>query len=85
MKSLILKSMEFEHSFENFATWLDVLGYSESTVSQLPIHIREFLFYLESVEDIHSVMGIEKKHFVKFYLALKDRPNVRNITIYLPF
>ena len=47
MKKLILKNESFQYLQQSFKEWLDVLGYAESTVYNLPNHIRELFYYLE--------------------------------------
>ncbi len=61
---------------ENFQTWLSVLGYSHSTVTQLPMHIRDFVKFLYK-HQINDVSMLNKNYFVDFYENLKQRANLR--------
>jgi len=76
MEKFQMKNNNLVQLAENFKTWLSILGYSDSTVSQLPMHIREFVHFLNEGH-ITDVSFLEKKHFVWFYENLKQRANVR--------
>ena len=47
MKKLPLKNESFQYIEKSFREWLDILGYAESTVYNLPNHIRELFYFLE--------------------------------------
>lgn len=47
MKKLKLHNESFKLLVANYKEWLDILGYAESTVYQLPNHLQEFFYYLE--------------------------------------
>ena len=48
MKKLSLENASFRYIEQSFREWLDILGYSEITVYNLPNMIRELLHYMES-------------------------------------
>jgi integrase/recombinase XerD len=48
MKKLILKNTKYQQLEQAFEAWLFVLGYSESSRYNLPVHVREFLYYQET-------------------------------------
>lgn len=60
----------------SFKDWLDVQGYAPSTVYNLPNHIRELLYYLES-KDINNIKELNTKHIESYYHGLKERGNQR--------
>lgn len=76
MKHLPIHSENFKYIEKSFKEWLDILGYSSSTVYQLPIHIREFFHWLEK-NDIFQIQQISSKIMKTYYLGLKQRTNQR--------
>lgn len=76
MKTLTLHSEAYRYIIASFKEWLQVLGYSEQTVYQLPNYIQEFLFYAESkgYAGLHQINNdLIKEHYYK----LKSRANTR--------
>lgn len=76
MKSLALKNPSFRYLEQSFKEWLDVLGYAPISVYNMPLQIRELLYYLES-ENISNIKELEIKHIKEHYSRLKERSNVR--------
>jgi integrase/recombinase XerD len=76
MEKLQNEKNQFVQLSTNFQTWLDVLGYSQSTVIQLPMYIREFVQFLSS-NGICEPEMLRKEHFVNHYAKLKIRANFR--------
>ena len=56
MKKLKLQTQSYKAVLVNFKEWLDILGYSQSTVYYLPIFVQEFLYWLEQ----HHINSIDK-------------------------
>ena len=54
---------------------MDILGYAESTVYKLPLHVREFLHYLES-QGIYQINRITTTQMREHYALLRQRPNL---------
>jgi len=76
MKKLILRSQTFNTLVSSYRDWLDVLGYSKSTVYNLPNHLREFFFYLEC--NGHSdIKHITTQIIKAYYQQLSQRGNQR--------
>jgi integrase/recombinase XerD len=76
MKQLTLHSEAYRYIIASFKEWLQMLGYSEQTVYQLPNYIQEFLFYAESkgYAGLHQINNdLIKEHYYK----LKERGNKR--------
>lgn len=73
MKKLHLQNAEYIRLMHEFAEWLALLGYAESTVYNLPHHLKEFLFYLEQTgrQEIAKVGRKEVKHFFN-HLAVRS-------------
>ena len=76
MKNLNLNNHSYKVLLQDFRQWLDVLGYAETTVYNLPIHLREFFNYLES-RKINQLNHIQTNHVTAYYKHLKSRPNQR--------
>ncbi len=76
MKKLKLQNEVFKHLLMSFKDWLDILGYAESTVYQLPIHLQEFFYYAEK-QHIKTLTDITPKTIKEYYKELKERANER--------
>jgi integrase/recombinase XerD len=76
MKNLSVKSQSFQYIEKSFREWLDVLGYAQTTVYQMPNSLREFFYYLEQ-NHITQLPQIDIKHFREYYAQLKNRSNTR--------
>ncbi|QMU65480.1 MAG: tyrosine-type recombinase/integrase [Flavobacteriaceae bacterium] len=76
MKKLLLKNESFQYIEKSFREWLDILGYAESTVYNLPNHIRELFYYLEQ-NKINSINKLDNKLIKEHYNNLKLRSNDR--------
>lgn len=76
MKKLLLKNESFQYLEKSFREWLDILGYAESTVYNLPNHIRELFYYLEK-NNIHHINQLDNQLIKEHYSALKLRANDR--------
>ena len=72
MKNLPLDNASYRYLEQSFRDWLDVLGYSKSTVYNLPNHIRELLHYLET-QDVTNIKDLRGIHIEQFYQKLKER------------
>lgn len=77
MKQLSLKSASFRYAEESFREWLEVLGYADSTVYQIPNYIRELLYWLEHEKKITQIHQITTPLVREHYLKLKHRSNQR--------
>lgn len=76
MKKLSLANPHFEFLEKSFREWLDILGYSEQAIYQLPIHVRELLHYLEQTGSKH-IRQLTVNHIREYYEELKRRQNQR--------
>jgi len=76
MKQLNLNNDSYKVLLQDFTQWLDILGYAESTVYKLPIHLQEFFSYLEN-RNINQLNHIQAHHITDYYEYLKSRPNQR--------
>lgn len=77
MKKLVIESPAFQYVERAFGEWLDVLGYVQHTVKRTPIHVREFMHWLEQ-HGVKSIEAIEAKHFQDHYNYVQQRMNERD-------
>lgn len=77
MKNLPLKSQSFQYVENSFREWLDILGYSSSTVYQLPNEVREYLHWLEASKRLSEIRHITSPLIHEYYNQLKERSNQR--------
>jgi len=76
MKSLPLQNPSYRFLEQSFKEWLDIQGFADTTVYNLPNHIRELLHYLES-QGINHIKELELKHIYAHYEKLKERTRQR--------
>lgn len=76
MKKLKLQNDSYRMLVINYKEWLDILGYAESTVYALPIHLQEFFYYLEQ-NHIKNINQIATKTIKEYYNYLQQRVNER--------
>lgn len=76
MKQLNLNNHSYKVLLQDFKNWLDILGYAESTVYNLPIHLQEFFHYLE-YQGHSDINSITTQTVQDYYQHLKSRPNQR--------
>lgn len=74
MKSLIIQSQHYKYLLQSYKEWLQILGYAEQTAKRWPVHVREFLYYLEQHNILH-ITTTESKHINDFIHYVKHRPN----------
>jgi integrase/recombinase XerD len=77
MKKLPLNNPHFEFLERSFKEWLDILGYSQQAIYQLPNHVRELLHYLEQ-KNITHIKQLEVTQIRTYYDQLKNRSNQRH-------
>lgn len=76
MKNLPLQNENFQYIEHSFREWLDVLGYADQTVYQLPNYIHEFFHCLER-NKINHISQLEPIHFRQHFESLRTRTNTR--------
>lgn len=76
MKNLSIKNHSYKVLLQEFKQWLDILGYAETTVYNLPNHLREFFNYLEN-RNINHINNVTTQTVTDYYNYLKERPNQR--------
>lgn len=76
MLSLEIKSQQHNYLLKSYQEYLQTLGYAAVTVQSWPVHVREFLHYIE-VNNIKSILSIESRHITEFINYIKQRTNKR--------
>lgn len=79
MKTLELKNTSFIYLEKSFGEWLSIIGYSENTVSTWPVHLREFLYYLEQ-QNITQITQVTPQRTYRFIQQLKHRKSPKTGT-----
>jgi integrase/recombinase XerD len=74
MLSLEIKSSHYNYLLKSFKEYLQTLGYATGTIESWPIHLREFLHYVEN-KNIENVRLIESNHINDFIKHIKLRKN----------
>ena len=80
MKSLPINSQHYNYLLKSYQEYLQTLGYAATTVQSWPVHVREFLHYLETNANSPSFGGgwgeaIESSHISDFIHHIKRRKN----------
>lgn len=77
MKQLPLHNTSFQDLQTAFTDWLSVLGYSDSSVKALPLHLRELLYFLEQTQ-VTRIQQVGRVQVRDFFTYLSGRGNLRN-------
>lgn len=70
-------SAQYSYLLQSYKEYLQILGYAPPTVKSWPIHVREFLHWLET-RSINSIANIESRHITEFIYYIKQRGNKRS-------
>jgi integrase/recombinase XerD len=76
MQSLVIQSPQYNYLLKAYQENLQVLGYATGTVQSWPVHVREFLHWLES-NNVRSIELIQATHVNDFISHIKQRTNRR--------
>jgi integrase/recombinase XerD len=76
LKKLNLNNHSYKVLLQDFKQWLDILGYAETTVYNLPNHLKEFFNYLEC-HGHSEINTITTQTVIDYYKYLQERPNQR--------
>ena len=76
MKKITVTEPKLQGIAALFKEWLDILGYSGSTVYYMPIFVREFLYWLEQ-HGINSIDHISLENVNDYYKYLNQRSHQR--------
>lgn len=76
MKVLEIENNSYRYLEKSFREWLDILGYSPSTLENIPACIRELLYYQEKI-GVYSIENLTTNHIRGYYEYLQTRTNKR--------
>lgn len=76
MQSLPIQSQQYHYLLKSYQENLQVLGYAAGTVQSWPVHVREFLHWLEN-NNVRSIELVQANHVSDFIRHIKSRPNKR--------
>lgn len=72
MKHLILESTHYRYLEKSYTEWLNTLGYAETTTASFPIHVREFLHFLEK-QNIKHITQVQPRVLYQFVDYISQR------------
>lgn len=75
MKNLSLENIKHRQLEKGFQSWLELTGYASSSVYYMPLHVREFLYYLE--QNKSKLEGLTSHHINHYFFHLKQRKKQR--------
>jgi integrase/recombinase XerD len=75
MKSLELTNTSFIYLEQSFKEWLNIIGYAETTINSWPIHVREFLHWLES-KHVLQIQQVSPQRTYQFIHYIKHRKSL---------
>ena len=76
MKQLQLHNPSYKEILKDFKAWLDILGFSTTTIYNLPNHLKEFFHFLEC-HGHREINNINIQIIKDYYDYLKTRENQR--------
>ncbi len=84
MKHLILQSTHYKYLEKSYTEWLQTLGYAETTTTTLPIHVREFLHYLEK-QKIKNITQVQPRILYNFIDYVSQRKHQTQNSLLSPY
>jgi integrase/recombinase XerD len=76
MQSLPIQTTQYNYLLSSYTTYLETLGYAKSTIKSFPIHVREFLHYLE-MHNIKVITKLDPNDINAFIKHIKQRSSKR--------
>jgi integrase/recombinase XerD len=77
MKQLEIKNIHYHQLLKSFSEWMEILGYAQTTVKTLPVHLREWFHFLESKNIVH-ITKVKQRNVSEFIRYLSMRPNIKH-------
>lgn len=72
MKHLVIESTHYRYLEKSYTEWLNTLGYAETTTASLPVHVREFLHFLEK-QNIKHITQVQPRILYQFVDYVSQR------------
>jgi site-specific recombinase XerD len=75
MKSLPIKTVQYRYLLERYAEYLHILGYASGTTESLPVHVREFLHYMETngITAVNTITAKTVEEFISYIMRRKSQ------------
>jgi len=77
MKHLPLNNPSYQHLLIAFKEWLDILGYNQMSVYNMPNIAQEFFHYLIQ-NNCNHITQLEQKHYKDYFKYISTRTNNRS-------
>lgn len=77
MKRLVIRLTHYKSILKDYEAWLTTLGYADKTQKSYPIHVKEYLHWLES-QNLNNLYELTPKNTKNYISYLETRPNHRN-------
>ena len=74
MKRLVIRSTEYQELLKNYEHWLRSLGYADQTIKSFPVHVREFMYWLEQRHCL-SIRNLKMEYEEEYRNYLESREN----------
>jgi integrase/recombinase XerD len=84
MKHLVIESTHYRYLEKSYTEWLTTLGFAETTTSSLPVHVREFLHFLEK-QNIKHITQVQPRILYKFIEYVSQRKHQTQPTLLSPY
>jgi integrase/recombinase XerD len=80
MKRLNLKQSHYKSILKDYKAWLITLGYAVKTQESYPLHVREYLHWLES-QKLNNLYELTPKNTKNYISYLETRTNQRHTSV----
>jgi integrase/recombinase XerD len=80
MKRLQIKLKHYKSILKDYKAWLTTLGYAIKTQKSYPLHVREYLHWLES-QNLNNLYQLTPKNTKNYISYLETRPNQRHTSV----
>jgi integrase/recombinase XerD len=74
MKHLKLTTAAYNYILKSYGEWLQTMSYAKGTIKTFPVHVKEYLHYLEGV-NVRALKHIKRHHGKEYVSYLKTRQN----------
>lgn len=78
MQSLPIQTTQYHYLLASYSAYLSTLGYASTTIKSFPIHVREFLHYLE-LHNIKAITMLDTSIINEFITHIKHRTSKRYV------
>jgi integrase/recombinase XerD len=76
VKKIDLKNTTYQYLEKAFKEWLDILGYAQMSVYNMPNLVREFLSFIDE-QGCSQISNLEQRHYKVYFDYISKRANQR--------